>query len=174
MMAAKRLGPSTAYVIMEGESQIHDSRKSEQMFFQLGENQIVANLEARIASWTGIPVEYGEGLQIAHYTNGGFFKAHYDYFNPEWGGGAPKAIERGGQRTHTIIIYLNDVPKESGGSTVFHKADITIQPQQGLAFLFMNVDKDGKCDESSYHEAMPILNGSEKWIATKWIRERVF
>ena len=37
------------------------------MFLNRGEDEIVDRIEARIAKYTAIPKENGEGLQILHY-----------------------------------------------------------------------------------------------------------
>jgi prolyl 4-hydroxylase len=74
----------------------------------------------------------------------------------------------GGQRICTVMVYLNEV--EGGGQTHFIRQGVSVTPQRGTALMWWNV-RDGQVDESTYHAALPVEAG-EKWVATKWIRER--
>lgn len=42
-------------------------RTSSGMFLNKGEDEIIDRIESRIAKYTAIPKENGEGLQILHY-----------------------------------------------------------------------------------------------------------
>jgi prolyl 4-hydroxylase len=42
-------------------------RTSSGMFLNRGEDEIIDRIESRIAKYTAIPKENGEGLQILHY-----------------------------------------------------------------------------------------------------------
>lgn len=53
-----------------GKSKVDDIRTSSGTFLQRGQDDIVAAVEQRIAEWTLLPVEYGEGLQVLRYNNG--------------------------------------------------------------------------------------------------------
>jgi len=55
--------------------------------------------------------ENGEALQILHYENGQKYDPHFDYFYDK------KALELGGHRIATVLMYLSNVTK--GGETVF-------------------------------------------------------
>jgi prolyl 4-hydroxylase len=127
----------------------------------------VADIENRIAQVIGLPVHNGEGVQVLRYPVGGEFKPHYDTFN----GNDPNdsQILNGGQRVWTVIMYLN-VP-ESGGETVFPRAGgAAVVPKMGAA-LFFRSSTNGVPDENSQHAGAPVYEG-EKWVATKWVRER--
>jgi prolyl 4-hydroxylase len=76
---------------------------------------------------------------------------------------------KGGQRVGTFLIYLNDVPL--GGETVFHKVGLSIVPKKGTAIYFHYANSRGQVDRLSVHSSIPVSQG-EKWVATKWIRER--
>ncbi|TYG49853.1 hypothetical protein ES288_D10G127300v1 [Gossypium darwinii] len=78
-------------------------------------DEVVADIEARIAAWTFIPAENGESMQILHYENGQKYEPHFDYFHDK------ANQELGGHRIATVLIYLSDV--ESGGETVFPNAE---------------------------------------------------
>jgi prolyl 4-hydroxylase len=67
----------------------------------------VAAIDARIAALTGLDPAHGEPMQGQRYAVGQEFKAHTDYF--ETGGLDYAAMTRvAGQRTWTVMIYLNE------------------------------------------------------------------
>ncbi|MBA0786170.1 hypothetical protein Gotri_006804, partial [Gossypium trilobum] len=57
---------------------------------------VVADIEARIAAWTFLPVENGEALQMLHYQHGQKYEQHFDYFYDKVN------LERGGHRISTV------------------------------------------------------------------------
>jgi prolyl 4-hydroxylase len=61
--------------------------------------------------------------QVARYHAGQFYAAHYDAFDVSTIAGQG-FVSNGGQRTHTVLIYLNDVPAVVGGGTTFHSAQL--------------------------------------------------
>ena len=87
------------------------------------DDPFVRMIERRIDDLLGLPHEYGETMQGQRYAPGQEFKAHMDWFwtrAPYWKGEA----KRGGQRSITAMIYLNDV--EEGGTTDFPKIGVSI------------------------------------------------
>ncbi len=153
-------------VATDGSQQIDEARTSEGMFFALGELPLVRTIEQRIADLFDLPVEHGEGLQILHYLPGQEYLPHYDWFDP----GQPgyEAItRRGGQRVASVVMYLNT--PEEGGATGFPNLGITVTALRGSAVYFAYDSGDA----SSLHAGLPVTRG-EKWIATKWLRERPF
>lgn len=149
-----------------GEGQIIDERTSQGMFFDTrGSDSIIKRIEERISHLTMMPVKYGEIIQVLRYEPGQEFKPHHDYFDSESIGGK-EALENGGQRMATLIMYLNSV--EEGGETIFPKIDLKITPKKGNAVLFYNCHPNGKEDPLTLHGGAPVVKGN-KWIATKWI-----
>ena len=148
--------------------EINPDRTSQGMFYTRGQTPTVQRLEARIAQLLRWPVENGEGLQVLNYLPGAQYKPHHDYFNPSEPSSAA-ILQRGGQRVGTLVIYLNDVP--AGGCTFFPETQLRIHPRKGHAVFFAYP----KADASSLtlHGGDPVIAG-EKWIATKWLREREF
>jgi prolyl 4-hydroxylase len=71
----------------------------------------------------------------------------------------------------TLIAYLNDV--EQGGETVFPKLGLAVIPQRGNAVYFEYCNSRGQVDHATLHGGNPVISG-EKWLATKWMRERRF
>ncbi|MGZ5075945.1 MAG: 2OG-Fe(II) oxygenase, partial [Methylobacter sp.] len=165
-----KLLPSTTVDPQSGEGQVIAARSSEGTYFQRGENSLVQRLERRISELMNWPVERGEGMQILHYKAGGEYKAHFDYF-PEQNAGSVQHLARGGQRVSTLVMYLNDVIE--GGETVFPDVGLSVAPRRGSAVYFAYVNSLGQVDPATLHAGAPVLEG-EKWIATKWMRQRQY
>ena len=150
----------------EGKQQVDQRRTSEGMFFRLNELPLVGRIEQRLAALLGMPVAHGEGLQILHYLPGQEYEPHFDWFDPEQPGYGP-VTEIGGQRIASVVMYLNT--PEQGGGTAFPEIGLTVTARRGSAVYFAYETGD----RSSLHAGLPVLRG-EKWIATKWLRERPF
>ncbi|MGZ5781611.1 MAG: prolyl hydroxylase family protein, partial [Burkholderiaceae bacterium] len=76
-----------------------------------------------------------------------------------------------GQRVATLILYLNDV--EEGGETEFPEIGLKIIPKAGNALYFAYMNSSSQPDPLTLHAGRPVLKG-EKWIATRWVRERAY
>lgn len=166
--ASPRLARSETVHNPSGGSEVHDSRTSDGMFFERGEFPLCDRLERRIAALVNWPLENGEGLQVLRYRPGAEYKAHHDYFDPAQPG-TPTILQRGGQRVGTIVMYLNTVPK--GGGTAFPDVGIEVAPVRGNA-VFFSYDR-AHVTTRTLHAGTPVVDG-EKWVATKWLREREF
>ena len=151
-----------------GAYDVHPHRTSYGTYFNRGENDLIRRIEQRIAELVQFPLEHGEPIQILHYEPGGEYKPHFDYFDPKQPGNE-QVLTQGGQRIATLIMYLNDV--EAGGSTVFPEVGIDVLPRRGNAVYFAYCAENGVLDPRSLHGGSPVGTG-EKWIATKWFRER--
>jgi prolyl 4-hydroxylase len=149
-----------------GKQQVDQRRTSEGMFFTLGEQPLIRQIEQRLASLLGVPASHGEGLQVLHYLPNQEYQPHYDWFDPELPGF--DAITRdGGQRIASVVMYLNT--PEQGGGTAFPALGLTVTARRGSAVYFAYEGGDA----SSLHAGLPVIRG-EKWIATKWLRERPY
>jgi prolyl 4-hydroxylase len=151
-----------------GTYDVHPHRTSYGSHFARGENDLIRRLEQRIAELVQYPVERGEPIQILHYKPGGEYRPHFDYFDPAHPGNE-KVLMQGGQRIATLIMYLSDV--DAGGSTVFPEVGLDVLPRRGNAVYFAYCSETGALDARSLHGGSPVSSG-EKWIATKWFRER--
>ncbi|MBC7604035.1 MAG: 2OG-Fe(II) oxygenase [Ramlibacter sp.] len=167
-LSRPRLARSLTVQAKTGGEEINADRTSNGMFFQRGENELVTKIETRIGHLLDWPIENGEGLQVLHYTPGTEYKPHYDYFDPVEPG-TPTILKRGGQRVATIIMYLGE--PEKGGGTVFPDIRLEVAPRRGNA-VFFSYDR-AHPSTKTLHGGAPVLAG-EKWIATKWLRERRF
>lgn len=151
-----------------GGDALNADRTSDGMFFNQSEGELVARIEARIATLLRWPIHKGEGLQVLHYLPGAQYKAHYDYFDPH-AASAPALLARGGQRLGTLLMYLNTPVK--GGGTTFPAVGFEVAAQKGYA-VFFSYDKPDP-STLSLHGGAPVIEG-EKWVATKWLRENAF
>ncbi|KAG8068251.1 hypothetical protein GUJ93_ZPchr0005g14747 [Zizania palustris] len=168
---------------LSGKSELSDARTSSGTFISKGKDPIVAGIEEKIAAWTFLPKENGEGIQVLRYMHGEKYEQHYDYFADNVN------TNRGGHRIATVLMYLTDVAE--GGETVFPLAEdltdsgtntslsecaqkgVAVKPHKGDALLFFNLSPDGSKDSLSLHAGCPVIKG-EKWSATKWIRVASF
>ncbi|MFT3814078.1 MAG: 2OG-Fe(II) oxygenase [Acidovorax sp.] len=166
--ARPRMARSLTVATRTGGEEVNDDRTSNGMFFQRGENEVVRKLEARIARLLDWPEENGEGLQVLHYRPGAEYKPHYDYFDPKEPG-TPTILKRGGQRVGTLLVYLNE--PENGGGTTFPDVHLEVAPRRGNA-VFFSYERPHPSTRT-LHGGAPVIAG-EKWIATKWLRERRF
>jgi prolyl 4-hydroxylase len=166
--AKPRLNRSLTVATKTGGEELNADRTSSGMFFRRDENDVVKTLERRLAALTHWPIENGEGLQILHYHPGAEYKPHYDYFDPSEPG-TPTILKRGGQRVATIVMYLNE--PEKGGGTTFPDIQFEVAPKRGNAVYFSY--SRAHPSSKSLHGGAPVIAG-EKWVATKWLRERRF
>lgn len=167
-VAQARLARSETVASRTGGSEVSAARTSEGMFFEREENALCAGIEQRIAALLGWPLENGEGLQVLRYRTNAEYQPHYDYFDPMQPG-TPAVLQRGGQRVASLVMYLNTPPR--GGATVFPEAHFSVQPIKGHA-VFFSYDRPHPMTRT-LHGGAPVLEG-EKWVATKWLRERRF
>ncbi|KAG2629705.1 prolyl 4-hydroxylase 5-like [Panicum virgatum] len=154
-------------------------RTSSGMFLQRGQDQVIRRIEKRIADYTSVPLENGEGLQVLHYQVGQKYDPHFDYTENGY------VTKNGGPRQATLLMYLSDV--EDGGETVFPSATaksgsshggpakrgVSVKPKMGDALLFWSMRPDGSRDPKSLHGASPVIKG-DKWSATKWMHVHEF
>lgn len=166
--ASPRMKRSLTVQTATGGEEVNADRTSDGMFFRRGESAVVARVEARIARLLNWPVENGEGLQILHYLPGAEYKPHYDYFDPKEAG-TVNITKRGGQRVATLVMYLNEPVR--GGGTTFPDVGLEVAPKRGHAVYFGY--EQPSPTTKTLHGGAPVLEG-EKWVATKWLREREF
>ena len=190
-LAAPHMTKSSVVDRVTGKSMASKVRTSTGHFLRRNEDPIVTRIEERIAAFSMVPADHGEGMQVLHYTAGQKYEPHYDYFQD------PVNVKGVGQRVATVLMYLSDV--EEGGETVFpkgtfvhgdegtpsydHQRELSnrpgtskcalgklhVKPRRGDALLFWSTSLNGHEDEASLHGGCPVGRG-DKWTATKWIR----
>jgi prolyl 4-hydroxylase len=169
-LARPRLARSTVVDPLTGVNAAADYRNSEGMFFRLAESSYISRLDQRISRLMNAPVENGEGLQVLRYGPGGRSAPHFDFLIPS-NTANEASLERSGQRTSTLIVYLNDVPQ--GGATAFPAIGLSVTPRRGNAVYFEYANSRQQLDGKSLHAGAPVIEG-EKWAMTKWMRTRRF
>ncbi|XP_010536435.1 PREDICTED: probable prolyl 4-hydroxylase 3 [Tarenaya hassleriana] len=178
-LATPHMVKSTVVDSKTGKSKDSRVRTSSGTFLRRGRDKVIRDIEKRIADYTFIPAEHGEGLQVLHYEEGQKYEPHYDYFLDEFN------TKNGGQRMATMLMYLSDV--EEGGETVFPSANmnytsvpwynelslcgkkgLSVKPKMGDALLFWSMRPDASLDPTSLHGGCPVIKGN-KWSSTKWM-----
>ena len=166
--ARGRLKRSATFNAATGQNEAHQSRTSDGTYLPAACTPLVARIEQRIADLVGWPLEHAEPLQVLHYGAGAEYKPHYDYFDPD-GPGAEAALRHGGQRVATLVTYLNTPLR--GGATTFPDAGLEFAAIQGNA-VFFSYDR-AHPSSKTLHAGAPVIEG-EKWVLTRWFRERRF
>ena len=121
-------------------------------------------LQLRLCKLVGIHPAYAETLTCQHFEVGEGVPAHTDAFGPQ-DFGHPGA--RMGQRTHTLLLYLNAA--ESGGETCFELAGLRITPRQGSVLVWRNLLPDGSVNPNSARCEAPLDSG-KKTLLTLHLR----
>ncbi|CAL8472010.1 g11552 [Coccomyxa elongata] len=152
-------------------------RNNKETYLDGSADDIIQQVERRIARYTFLPTANGEPLHIMQYLPGQGYAPHTDFLDDWW---HPRL---GNERIATMIIYLSDVLE--GGETVFpnstgpvHVSDpafskcaqqgVAVKPVKGDALLLYNLMENGRNDGASMHQGCPVIRG-EKWTATKRI-----
>lgn len=154
------LQPST---VTRGSS---DYRTSRTCHLRRRHAELAEMLDRRFAALLGVEPELSEPIQGQRYDPGQYFKQHTDWFAP----GTDEFLTHtspGGQRTWTLMVYLNAV--ELGGETCFKRLGRCFTPVPGMALAWNNLQADGTPNPFTLHEANPVEQGS-KWVITKWFR----
>ena len=128
----------------------------------------VKKISRRIDDLLGVDASFGETIQGQRYMPGQEFQPHHDWFHPNtsyW----DLEMGRGGQRSYTTMVFLNDV--EAGGATEFTDIGISIEPKPGVLLAWNNAKPDGITNTMTMHAGRPVQQGS-KYIITKWYRTK--
>ena len=128
---------------------------------ECNEDPMVKRILEKIESITGVPEKNSEFLQILRYEKNQFYNTHHDYIPHQ-------KFRNCGPRILTFFLYLSDV--EEGGGTNFPNLGVTVSPKKGKALLWPSVLSDDpfSSDDSTYHQALPVVNGT-KFAANAWL-----
>jgi prolyl 4-hydroxylase len=162
----ERIDASRRPSTIADDSGIANFRTSETCDLDSGD-PVVADVERKIGDLLGLPLDHGEPLQGQRYAPGQEFRPHTDTFNP---GGYDFLVhtQRGGQRSWTAMIYLNE--PEDGGATRFKTICKTVQPETGKLLTWNNLMPDGAPNPATLHQGMKVRRGT-KYVLTKWFRQ---
>ena len=155
--AAERVRPAS--VLVDGKFVESGGRKSEtvRVFGPDALDARFLTIACRAAALTGLPYTHLEGVYVTRYQEGGFYNEHLD-------AGDNFKIDR----LYTVLLYLNDMDAEQGGSTAFPSLNIEVQPRVGRAVSWTNKNPDGSMHMEVSHAALPVKPGGEKWTIQFW------
>ncbi len=159
----RKIGPSPLF---EG-TEIGGFRTSSTHYFDRNDPE-TSKLEAKIDSVLGLDHRFAETTQGQRYEVGQQFKHHYDYFaesEPYW----QTERRRGGQRTWTAMVFLNE--PAAGGETDFKELGLAIVPERGTLLTWNNLDRDGHTNPATLHAGTPVIEG-RKYVITQWYRHQ--
>lgn len=155
-----------APVVGKGEGEVSPSRTSSTCYLS---REDLPGLLQKISCLTGKPIEHCELPQVGRYYPSQQYLQHFDAFDLSSEDGR-RFASNGGQRTVTVLIYLNTVGR--GGATRFPALNLDIQPVQGMALIFFPATVDGLLDKRALHAALPAID--TKYVSQVWIRQTVY
>lgn len=158
-----------ATVMTDENGGLHASRTGNFHFIKKGEDTIVDTVYRRVSTLCGMPLEWGEAMQVISYDQTQEYAPHFDTFELKH---MPEQEARGGQRILTALCYLNT--PMSGGGTTFPELNRTIDAKQGRMVVFQNTFNGGTVRHPwSKHGGDPVGMGI-KWACNIWFRESTF
>jgi len=122
-------------------------------------------LEDRACDYVNLSSNYLEPMQVVVYEKGQKYNPHYDFF-----GNDSNEVTKG-NRTKTVLVYLNDLPENSGGCTIFPKINLRVKPKKGDAIYFENMN-GSNVDYNTLHAGEEILGDYTKYAINIWFREK--
>lgn len=165
-VASDSFGP--APVVGKGAGEVSASRTSSTCYLS---REDLPDLMRKVTLLTGKPVEHCELPQVGRYLPSQQYLQHFDAFDTTNEDGR-RFASNGGQRTITVLIYLNDVMR--GGATRFPALNppLDVQPRQGMALVFFPATVDGHLDKRALHAALPAVD--TKFVSQVWIRQSTY
>ena len=154
---------SPAPVVGAGAGEVSPSRTSSTCYLA---REDLPRYLAKVSSLTGKPIDHCELPQVGRYFPTQQYLQHFDAFDLSNEDGRRFAAN-GGQRTVTVLVYLNDV--EKGGHTAFPNLNIEVKPRKGMAIVFFPSTVDGFLDKNALHAAKPAVD--TKYVSQVWIRQ---
>ena len=152
-----------------GQAQVHEMRTNSHARFGITNTDVIGVLAARrVAQVIGEPFENQEDTMVLRYLPGETYDDHYDFVDPR----VPhfqRELELRGQRIATVLIYLNE--DYTRGETEFPELGWRYRGSQGDALGWRNVTAAGLPELRTLHAGRPPASG-EKWLLSKWIRDR--
>jgi len=159
--ATDSFGP--APVVGKGAGELSKSRTSSTCYLA---REDLPEYMMKVTALTGKPMEHCELPQVGRYLPSQQYLQHFDAFDLSNEDGR-RFASNGGQRTVTVLVYLNDVSR--GGQTAFPSLNIEVQPKQGMALVFFPATVDGYLDKMALHAALPAVD--PKYVSQVWIRQ---
>lgn len=154
-----------APVVGKGAGEVSPSRTSSTCYLA---REDLPDYLRKVSLLTGKPIEHCELPQVGQYLPTQQYLQHFDAFDLSNEDGRRFAAN-GGQRTVTVLTYLNDVAQ--GGQTTFPALNLEVQPRKGMALVFFPATVDGLLDKMALHAALPAAEGHVKYVSQVWIRQ---
>eukprot|EP00562_Extubocellulus_spinifer_P027975 CAMPEP_0178638966 /NCGR_PEP_ID=MMETSP0698-20121128/15198_1 /TAXON_ID=265572 /ORGANISM="Extubocellulus spinifer, Strain CCMP396" /LENGTH=741 /DNA_ID=CAMNT_0020279241 /DNA_START=114 /DNA_END=2338 /DNA_ORIENTATION=+ len=152
-----------APVVGKGVGEVSVSRTSSTVY--LAREDLPLYLE-KVCRLVGKPRDHCELPQVGRYFPSQQYMQHFDAFDLSNEDGQ-RFASNGGQRTVTVLVYLNDVAE--GGSTSFPALNLDVRPRRGMALVFFPATTDGLLDKNALHAALPAVD--TKYVSQVWIRQ---
>ncbi|CAJ1398321.1 unnamed protein product [Effrenium voratum] len=133
------------------------------------ELQAVLRVQRRCAEVIGVEEGRIEPLQLVRYLPDQYYRPHMDTHEE------PHRMSSyaGEQRSHTMLVFLSDVPEDDGGGHLhFPKLGLKVLPQAGEAVLWQNL-RDGQPDPRALHEGVAPTS-CQKLVMNVWVADRPF
>jgi hypothetical protein len=161
-------------------------RTSKFIHFTKQSDSTITSIEQRACEMLSIPNDNIEPLQLVKYQTGQYFNVHHD-LGILYDDGSVELPQRLNaclsppRRIVTILVYLNDVKIDNGGSTKFpllkqtmqyhqhgheqNKNDsgnecLEIYPKKGMAVVWCNITKEGLPDTRVVHSGEALVSRS--------------
>ena len=150
------------------DPKVYSQNRTSKSAFLRDDDPMVHRVDQRISEEIEVPLSMSEPTQGQLYDVGEHFGDHTDYFE---GDSYINSCLASGQRTWTVMIYLNDV--EEGGHTEFSELGKSISPLKGRAVFWVGSHGRGAEIPATLHSGRPVIRG-QKMIITKWFREREY
>uniref|UniRef100_A0A7S1UYE3 Fe2OG dioxygenase domain-containing protein n=1 Tax=Grammatophora oceanica TaxID=210454 RepID=A0A7S1UYE3_9STRA len=160
-VAQDSFGP--APVVGKGAGEVSPSRTSSTCYLA---REDLPDYLRKVSLLTGKPIEHCELPQVGRYFPSQQYLQHFDAFDLSNEDGR-RFASNGGQRTVTVLVYLNDV--HQGGATSFPALNLDVQPRRGMAIVFFPATVDGYLDKMALHAANPAVD--TKYVSQVWIRQ---
>ena len=164
-----RLHRAVVHIPFERRQRESQSRTNSAATFGMTEADLIAlMLCERLAAAAELDVATLEQPQVLHYEVGEQYERHFDFLDPGFPG-SDASIAQFGQRTTTLLIYLNE--GFENGETDFPILGLRYKGRTGDALLFRNLTQSGAPDRRMLHAGLPPTSG-EKWLFSQWVRDR--
>ncbi|CAI7802125.1 unnamed protein product [Closterium sp. NIES-54] len=132
-----------------GTEEIDPIRTSYGTFLETAQDDVIKRIEDRLATWTFLPPENQESMQVLRYAVGQKYDAHHDFFEED------EKQQQGGHRYATVLMYLTD--GFHGGETVFPDSE---KDKQVKDDTWSDCGKQGVAGEAMGGRAMRCSSSS--------------
>eukprot|EP00931_Biecheleriopsis_adriatica_P108036 TRINITY_DN82367_c0_g1_i1.p1 TRINITY_DN82367_c0_g1~~TRINITY_DN82367_c0_g1_i1.p1 ORF type:complete len:364 (-),score=52.25 TRINITY_DN82367_c0_g1_i1:41-1036(-) len=137
------------------------------------ELQAVLQVVDRCSQVIGVESSCIEPLQLVRYAPGQYYRPHMDTHEEP----ARSSSFCGEQRTHTLLVFISDIPEEDGGGYLhFPNLGLRVLPKAGDAVLWRNLRSGANTalwepDPQALHEGEAPVS-SQKIVMNVWVADR--